>query len=385
MLWKHYVFKRGDEVHDMWSQFFSERPVKLLYIAGRGFDIRVKTVLAEFLENVSSVGAKFEEAELVLVGVKGYELDAALHAQTAENAKEMTDLFGRIGKISEVAISTSSSGEDDLSSSNALRIGVQDVLAHINNHTDIILDISSMPRIVYLSLLTSILKKLIPDTKANGALIAKGVNFQVIVGEDAKLDGQIHSEEPSKDLVVIPGFSSALHAESVQDWPIVWFPILGEQRISQFEKVMEAVIPESAEICPIIPHPSTDPRRGDRLVSEYRRQLFTSRQTPMMNIVHAHESHPFEAYRQLLSAMNHFKESLSILGGCRLVVTPLASKLITVGAGLACFEMRPPDMKENYGVAIPYAEAKRYIASVGDLKASRPEIAALVLTGEAYA
>jgi hypothetical protein len=369
----------------MWSQFFCKRRIKLLYIAGRGFDVRVKTVLAEFMENVFSIGATFEEAKLVLVGMQGYELDDTLHAQTTENAKEMSELFGKIGSISEVVFSSSSSGEDDLSSTNALRIGVQEVLSQIDNNTDIILDISSMPRIVYLSLMTSILQKLIPDKKADDALIANGVNFQVIVGEDARLDSLIHSEEPSKDLVVIPGFSSALHAESVQDWPIVWFPILGEKRISQFEKVMEAVIPETAEICPIIPHPSTDPRRGDRLVSEYRRQLFTSRQTPMMNIVHAHESHPFEAYRQLLSAMHHFKESLSILGGCRLVVTPLASKLITIGAGLACFEMRPPDMKENYGVAIPYAEAKRYIASVGDLKASKPEIAALILTGGAYA
>jgi hypothetical protein len=41
-------------------------------------------------------------------------------------------------------------------------------------------------------------------------------------------------------------------------------------------------------------------------------------------------------------------------------------------------------MEENYGVAIPYAEPRRYIASTKDLKASRPEITSLVLTGEAY-
>jgi hypothetical protein len=231
--------------------------------------------------------------------------------------------------------------------------------------------------------MTSILNKLIPNKDATDALRANGVNFQVLVAEDAKLDAQIVSEEPNNDLVLIPGFSSVLHAESVRDWPLVWFPILGENRVSQFEKVMESVIPESAEICPIVPHPSSDPRRGDRLIVEYRRPLFESRQTPTSNILHAHESHPFEAYRQLLLAMRHYCNSLSILGGCRLVVTPLASKLITLGTGLACFEMKPPDM-EKYGVAIPYAEPRRYKASVEDLQASRPEITALVLTGEAY-
>jgi hypothetical protein len=68
-----------------------------------------------------------------------------------------------------------------------------------------------------------------------------------------------------------------------------------------------------------------------------------------------------------------------------LVVTPLGSKLITLGAGLACFEMRPEDLSAQYGVAIPHAEPTRYVASVEALTTSKPEISALLLTGDAYA
>jgi hypothetical protein len=117
---------------------------------------------------------------------------------------------------------------------------------------------------------------------------------------------------------------------------------------------------------------------------EYKAPLFDSRQTPTTNILYAHESHPFEAYRQLLGAMQRYRNSMTVIGGCRLVVTPLGSKLITLGAGLACFEMRPADLNEKYGVAIPHAEPTRYLASVDDLRKSRPEISALLLTGEAY-
>lgn len=46
--------------------------------------------------------------------------------------------------------------------------------------------------------------------------------------------------------------------------------------------------------------------------------------------------------------------------------------------------MRPEEMEEGYGVAIPYVEPTRYVASVDDLQASRPEVSALLLTGEAY-
>jgi hypothetical protein len=204
------------------------------------------------------------------------------------------------------------------------------------------------------------------------------------VADDPVLDAQIRSEDPSNDLVTIPGFSGALHEEAVQDWPLVWFPILGENRFSQLQRV-STEIPKSAEICPILPHPSRDPRRADRLIIEYKEPLFDSRRTPAGNILYAHESNPFEAYRQLFLAMQRYRDSLNIMGGSRLVVTPLASKLMTVAAGLACFEIRPDDLSARYRVGMPYAEATRYTVDVKHLQASNPDICALVLTGDAYA
>jgi hypothetical protein len=250
--------------------------------------------------------------------------------------------------------------------------------------TDIVLDVSSLPRVVYLSLLTGILSTLVPSKDAANALYANGITLQVLVAEDAALDAKIQSEDPSNDLIYIPGFSGALQAESFQDWPLVWFPVLGEGKVSQLEKVMNQVIPSNAEICPVLPHPSRDPRRADRLLTQYKEPLFDARETPTSNVLLAHEAHPFEAYRQLLGAMMRYQKSMSIMGGCRLVVTPLASKLITIGAGLACFEMQPADVSANYRVAIPYAEPTRYVASPDDLQQSKPEIAALILTGAAY-
>jgi hypothetical protein len=254
----------------------------------------------------------------------------------------------------------------------------------VTDQTDIILDVSTLPRVAYLALLTGLLQKLISEKGASDALWANGVNLQVLVAEDAALDGQIRSEDPSNDLVLIPGFSSALHAESVQDWPLVWFPVLGENRVSQLEKVLGAAIPGLAEICPVLPHPSRSPRRADRLLVEYKKPLFDSRQTPTSNIMYAHEANPFETYRQLLGAMERYRTSMSILGGCRLVVTPLSSKLMTIGSGLACFEMRPKDLDAQFGVAIPYAGPTRYTADISVFKTARPEIAALLLTGDAY-
>jgi hypothetical protein len=388
-LWNRYVFCRGAETQDMWDQMFQQRrvegrAVRLLYVRGRGFDVRAQAVMNRFVGSLSGAGCTIAKAELLLVGFSGYLLSDELQRQTEENAAALESRFAAIGSVRTITVDSSGEGEDDLSASTALRRGTAEVLGAVTDQTDIVLDVSSLPRIAYLSLMLALLQRLIPTHLSPSPLGAGGVNLQVLVGEDAALDSLIRSEDPSNEPVLIPGYSSALQTESTQERPLVWFPILGESRATQLQKVMSELIPRSAEICPVLPHPSRDPRRGDRLLIEYKVPLFDTRETPLTNVLYAHEGNPFEAYRQLLGAMKRYRRSLSVLGGCRLVVTPLASKLMTLGAALACFEMKLESAGAGYAVAIPYAEPKRYVASVADIRASRPEVSAIVLTGEAY-
>ncbi|MDP2815320.1 MAG: hypothetical protein Q8O19_01410 [Rectinemataceae bacterium] len=387
MLWNHYVYRRKHDVFDLWDAMFIGRRSKLLYIAGRGFDVRAQYVLDQLLNAVHGGEYEIEQATLLLVGFQGYELSDELQSLTQENTKSLHELFEKIGSVIDITLGGPSNGNEEMRATSALRSGIEQVIAHLDGYTDIILDVSSLPRVMYLSLMTGILSRLVVDKSNSACLAASGVNFQILVAENAGLDSHIRSEDPSDELVLIPGFGGALYAESVQDWPLVWFPMLGENRTGQFDKIAAlANIPDYAEICPILPHPSLNPRRADDLLMQFRHQLFDARGVSTTNILLAHESNPFEAYRQLLRAMKRYKESLSILGGCRLWVTPLSSKLMTLAAGLACFEMRPAMLDTSlYGVAIPYAEPKRYVADVSELRSSTSELSALLLTGSAYA
>jgi hypothetical protein len=389
MLWKHYVFRRGAELPALWDQLLAHRPVRLLYIAGQSFDLRAQVTMNAFVDTVRVSGHSIDKSDLILVELKAYEISQELQGLAEKNTSDLQERFGTIGRKETSSVKTvlmsPSARDDETSASNALRIGTERVLEYITDQTDIILDASSLPRIAYLSLMTGLLRKLVPDKQSPSALIANGINFQVLVAEDASLDAKIQAEDLNNDLVLIPGFSSPLHAESVQDWPLVWFPILGENRVNQLTKIMgSAPIPVSAEICPVLPHPSRDPRRADRLLVEYRGPLFDSVMTPISNIMYTHEANPFETYRQIVGAMERYRKSMAIIGGCRLVVTPLGSKLICLGAGLACFEQRPEGMQENYGIAIPLAEPLRYVVSLAELRASKPELSGLLLTGDAY-
>lgn len=385
MLWDQYVFRRGPDANDLWDHLFEKRPMRLLYIAGRGFDVRAQAAMHDCVDSIRNSGAIVENAQLILINFAHYRLDADLEGLTRENAQRLGEIFSDIGSVESIVFG-STEDDQELSASSALRFGTDAVLKKVVDQTDIILDASSLPRVIYLALMTSLLNRLIPDKASPNPLAAKGVNFQVIVAEDASLDGQIMAEDPSSEIVLVPGFSGAMQAESVQDWPLVWFPILGEHRVNQLQQIMRSTeIPGDAEICPVLPHPSSNPRRADQLLVEYKEPLFDSRLTPTSNILYVHESQPFEAYRQLLGAMKRYRESMAILGGCRLIVTPFGSKLITLGAGLACFEMRPQDLEAQYGVAIPHAEPTRYVAGVQAIRNSQPEICTLLLTGEAYA
>ena len=388
MIWENYVFRRGVEVEELWDQMLADRqragrPMRILYVAGRGFDVRANIVASKFIDRLTASRCPIAEATLLLVGFAGYQLSAELQQQTRGNAEELERTFKAVGKSECIEIGGSAEGEDDISTTIALRRGTDQVLRRVSNQTDIVLDVSSLPRIAYLTILLSLLAKIVPSGREGAGLVANGVTLQVLVGEDAALDSRISSEDPSNDLVLIPGYSEAMQSEALRDMPLVWFPILGENRLAQVKKVEEN-IPTWAEICPILPHPSRNPRRGDQLLVEYDSILFATRETPLSNILYAHEAHPFEAYRQLLGAMLRYRSTMGVIGGCRLVVTPLASKLITIGTALACFEMKLISRDHKSSVAIPYAEPKRYVADLLALRASQPEVSALVLTGEAY-
>jgi hypothetical protein len=57
--------------------------------------------------------------------------------------------------------------------------------------------VSSLPRVAYLTILLSLLARIVPEADKEGGLVANGVSLQVLVAEDADLDSKVSSEDPS--------------------------------------------------------------------------------------------------------------------------------------------------------------------------------------------
>ena len=73
-------------------------------------------------------------------------MDDNLRTATEENTGFLRDRFSALGKTSELIMDARIEGEDELSTSNALRKGVETILTRANGKTHIVLDVSSLPQ-----------------------------------------------------------------------------------------------------------------------------------------------------------------------------------------------------------------------------------------------
>jgi ATP/maltotriose-dependent transcriptional regulator MalT len=155
MLWQHYIYRRGGEIYPTWEMALDKRKVRLLYIAGCGFDVRTQKVMREFVRSLRESSAEVENAQLILARFSGYQLDQALKDQTKNNETALTEIFGELGRPTYVTFGAATLN-DEFSVSTAMRQGVAEVVEYLADVTDVVLDVSSVPRVVYLSLLTGL-------------------------------------------------------------------------------------------------------------------------------------------------------------------------------------------------------------------------------------
>lgn len=367
MRWNPYVIRDDGNFDDFWREHLKAGTRKLLFVVGRGFDLRADAAPAR----IAAVGAATLHA-WVLCYQNG-QLDSPLRQQRIANNMAR---FGQIFRdgLTEIDIRMGGGGNSNTTSRNTkAAVSRRDELA---GYTDVIVDISAMPRTVALTAIAQLIALLDEHAKAGTA----SVNLHVVVAESVDVDRH-HSGGSLSDVVTsLVGFSGQLTAESSANLPRVWFPVLGEGQLARLERIRAEVDPD--ETCPVIPFPSRDPRRGDSLIEEYRAFLFDDVRVEPSNIIYASEYNPFEAYRQLYGAIDRYRDALRELGGCKVFVSPLSSKLLSVGALLACYDHKShsggPD---PVNVGIPYLESVTY-GDPSDVGGSPAALYSLWLRGE---
>ena len=374
--WDSYVlYKNSKEINALWCEHYRDNIHKTLFILGKGFDIRMNLGIKNLLENnqiqVKTLLVEFDE------GRSSASHDYEKYVE--KNTLELESLSSLNIEKREITLWKGSGRKKRRIGDREAADNIIMSYDEINEYSDIILDISALPRGIYFSLIGKILL-LIDNHKSNGNELH---NFFIVTSENAKIDSMTQEEVLDEDLNYTHGFGGGLDLTS--EVPIIWFPILGENKTAQILNANKKINPR--EICPLLPFPSKDPRRSDQLIIEYHRLLFDELRIEGQNLMYVPEQNPFEVYRSLCSAIINYNESLKILNGCKAAISTFSSKLLSIGALLAAYELTYCNESDKIGVGLLNIDSQGYRIDDEELLTilkNESELFLTWLTGEPY-
>jgi len=365
--WEHYLIRHGADFYVFWEEMFREKERRVLFILGLGFDPRMCTGLRAIL-NAGGTGLR----ECLLIEFdEGPNSPSRAYSQLVDKNREILDkLMAGKGTVNSVSL--------PMWSEDGRRIGARRAsesvdASTINGFTDIVVDISALPRGIYYPIITKLLYHL-DDISENRPTC----NLHVLIAENVSLDENIQEAGVDENATYLHGFSSDLEQEATAGIPVVWIPVLGEGKETQLIRIYDHIKPD--EICPVLPSPSRNPRRADNLVFEYRELLFDRLRVEPQNIIFSCERNPFETYRQIYSAIRRYHKALRALGGCKVVLSAVSSKLLSIGALLAAYEAK----RAGYKIGISYIESHGYVMNSNQVDGDSEELFCLWLAGECY-
>lgn len=236
----------------------------------------------------------------------------------------------------------------------------------IDGYRDVVLEISAMPRSVFFPLVRGVLQR---AHLVSGEPLAWRGDLHVCVCENPEIDGTI-LEEGTTPMAPIGGFAPRGDPAATT----IWVPVLGERASARVKALYDELEPD--ETCPVLPWPSRDPRRGDRLMLEYRRLLFEEIRLEPRNVIYAAERNPFDLYRTLGALHERYMTALGPLGTVSMVISSHSSKLLSVGVLLTAYE---------HDLVVQHVSPGTYGLHPGaDELRRHDEVYDLWLTGEPY-
>ncbi len=367
--WATYVMARDAELNDLMKAHFGNVRRSVCFIMGHGFDPRMNLGLSRVLNAYPNHDYRVE----VLKFSEGPNSPSNRYAKLVEeNATELGRLTDKRAHVHPRDVTMWSPDGRRVGSRSAANIFQRP--DELKDYTDVIVDVSSLPRGIFYPLLAKLLYLAERQEGRKNRL-----NLFAFVAENSEMDARIVDEGLDEEADYVDLFRSDRMASALH--PKVWVPILGESQPLQLRRIHDLVNPD--EICPVLPSPSREPRRADTLVAEYHGLLFDQMRVEPQNFIYASERNPFEVYRQVCRSIQQYHQVLKSLGGCRAVISSVSSKLLSVGGLLAAYELK----RAKLDIAIAHIESQGYsIINEETMQGlvQNSSLFALWLSGECY-
>jgi hypothetical protein len=320
--WEDYFQVSGKDFLPFWNNLLKNKKKDILMIIGLGFDPRTSIALKKIFD----ISGEGKRDVIILDFIRDEQQNIGRYKKlVSENQKEIEEyLKNRNYSVKKIIMR--SPENHNVGGRNVTKIID---IKEIEEYTDIIVDISAMSRGIFFPLVS----KLIAIIDSTNQI----KNLHLVVAENPELDSTIKTEGLAERASYLHGFGS-IEVEMYKDLPKVWIPILGEDKIDQIKILRENISPH--ETCPILPFPSADIRRGDKLVTEYKNILLDDLNIEMRNITYVHEQNAFQTYRIILNIIMRYHETFSLFRGCKTILSALSSKLLSIGVLLAAYELK---------------------------------------------
>jgi hypothetical protein len=352
--WDRCVYHLGKYTEEFFERYLSEPHRQVLLLGGAGFDPR-STAIAERLARHGSGRTH------------GYFLreerprpEPTLVARAKENEKALLDLLpgSKVQRLDVFATDSAVVG-----GRTAIRL-IDDL--PIEGLTDIFVDFSALSIGVAFPIVRYLL----------GRVEQSGQNLHLVITDEPVTDAAISSIE-AEMADAVHGFKGGWGLADNSRAAVLWMPQLAKGGRAALERIRQRIQPHA--FCPILPFPAANPRLPDELIEHYGDEFENSWHVDARDVVYASERGPLDLYRTILRMDDSRKRVFAEIGGSQIVLSPLGSKALAVGALMAALER---------DFTIMYVEALGYSVNFAKLDAARAtqptELVHVWLHGEAY-
>ena len=350
--WDPCIAHRDGEVDEFLDHHFGRPDGNVLLVGGAGFDPRACAVAARLVETGTSVHALFvkeERPDPPQIQVdRSAANTTALVAALAERKVEPVYVFGPDGAV--------------VGGRNVVNVVSRQRLEGV---TDVVVDISALSVGTSFPIIRYFFERIVRGKEP--------ANLHLFVAHDPRLDTDIRSK-PSDTPGYVHGFKGRSTLFDMADAARLWLPQLATGRRRALTELYDFVDPH--DTCPILPFPASNPRLGDVLAEEYLTELESAWSVDTRNIVYADEGDPLDLYRTILGLDDLRRPVFAETRGSMLILSPLGSKVMALGALMAALERDLPVAHlESIGYELE--------ASVPDT-IDRPNLIHVWLEGEVY-
>lgn len=321
-------------------------------IAGAGFDPRACFAVKEMI----NAGSKLD---LVLIKEERPSPTDELASAAQANLDSLLEVFPHLSLI-DIRVF-----DDDGALVGGRRTAVEIQELPIDTYGDLVVDISALSIGTSFPMIRLLVDRIVTlDVRTN---------LHITVTHNPAVDSAIRPTAGDRPGWV-HGFSGDRGVDRDDEPAKLWMPQLAFRGNQELGRIHEFVQPD--DTCPIVPFPASDPRLPDKLAMEFRDELLEAWEVDSRNLVYADEGDPLDVYRTILRIDDLRRPVFESTGGSTIIVSPTGSKLMALGALMACIERDLP---------VAYLEAEAYeMDEDATMLEGDPTLVHLWLEGEAY-